>query len=96
MGAAFDLANRAEAQLLQGRVIELAAVVLAHAGLDQNPDHNVNLLVNGLVTADLLLSTVQLGPARSGWAAFLFRPVWFGLVVACGMTARMTTNASKS
>jgi hypothetical protein len=52
--------------------------------------------VNGLVTADLLLSTVQLGPARSGWAAFLFRPVWFGLVVACGMTARMTTNASKS
>jgi hypothetical protein len=38
-----------------------------------------------------LFSTVQLGLARSGWAAFLVSPVWFGSVVACGMTVRMTT-----
>src|ERR687892_359624 len=35
------------------------------------------------------------GLARSGWAAFLVRAVWFGAVVACGMTARMTAKASK-
>jgi len=46
------------------------------------------------MTAHLLCSTVQLGLARSGWAAILFSPVWLGAVVACGMTARMTTNAS--
>jgi hypothetical protein len=33
---------------------------------------------------------VQLGLARSGWAAFLVSAVWFGSVVACGMTAGMT------
>jgi hypothetical protein len=49
MGALLDLANCAEAQLLQGLVIQLAAVVLAHAGLEQNPNHTVNLLVNGLL-----------------------------------------------
>ena len=31
-----------------------------------------------------------MGLARSGWAAFLVSPVWFGSVVACGMTVRMT------
>jgi hypothetical protein len=46
------------------------------------------------MTANLLFYTVQLGLARSGWAAFLVSAVWFGSVVACGMTARMTTNAS--
>jgi hypothetical protein len=38
-----------------------------------------------------LFSTVQLGLARSNWAAFLVSPVWLGSVVACGMTDRMTT-----
>jgi hypothetical protein len=28
------------------------------------------------ITANLLFSTVQLGLARSGWAAFLVSPVW--------------------
>ena len=30
------------------------------------------------ITANLLFSTVQLGLARSGWAAILVSPVWFG------------------
>jgi DDE superfamily endonuclease len=51
MGAVFDLADRADAQLFQGLVIQLAAVVLAHARTRPDPDHKVNLLVNGLVTA---------------------------------------------
>jgi hypothetical protein len=40
---------------------------------------------------NLLFSTVQLGLARSGWSTILVSPVWLGAVVACGMTARMTT-----
>jgi hypothetical protein len=42
----FDLADRADPQLLQGLVIELAAVVVAHART--RPDHHrkVNLLLN--------------------------------------------------
>jgi hypothetical protein len=47
-----------------------------------------------LVTANLLVPRVQLGLARSGWAAILLSPVWLGAVVACGMTDRMTTGAS--
>jgi hypothetical protein len=43
------------------------------------------------MTAILLFSTAQLVLARSGWVAFLVSPVWFGSVVACGMTARMTS-----
>jgi hypothetical protein len=35
MGALLDLADGAEAQLLQGLVIQSAAVVLAQRGLDQ-------------------------------------------------------------
>src|SRR5215217_4234495 len=46
------------------------------------------------ITAHLLFSTVQRGLARSGWVAFLLSPVWCGSVVACGMTVRMTSNAS--
>jgi hypothetical protein len=60
MGALFDPADGAEAQLLQGLVIEFAAVVLAHGRTRPDPDHKVNLLVNGLVTANPLFSTVQL------------------------------------
>jgi len=49
MGAVFDLADRADAQLLQGLVVQLAAVVLAHARTRPDHDQKVNLLVNGLV-----------------------------------------------
>jgi len=37
MGALLDPANCADAQLLQGLVIQLAAVIVACCGLDQNP-----------------------------------------------------------
>ena len=43
------------------------------------------------ITANLLVSTVQLGLASSGWAAFLMNAVWLGSVVALWMTGRMTT-----
>jgi len=48
MSPLFDLADRADAQLLQGLVIQLAAVVLAHS--QTRPDHHqkVDLLVNDL------------------------------------------------
>jgi hypothetical protein len=49
MGALLNLADGPEAQLLQGLVIEFAAVVVAHARTRPDPDHKVNLLVNGLV-----------------------------------------------
>jgi hypothetical protein len=49
MSPVFDLADCADAQLLQGLVIQLAAVVLAHARTRPDPNHKVNLLVNGLV-----------------------------------------------
>jgi hypothetical protein len=35
------------------------------------------------IAADILVSMVQCGLGRSGWAAFLGAG-WFGLVVACG------------
>jgi hypothetical protein len=44
MGAVFDLADRADAQLLQGLVIQLAAVVLAHARTRPDHDRNVTYL----------------------------------------------------
>jgi hypothetical protein len=50
MGALFDLADGAETQLLQGPVIQLTAVIVAHARTRPDPDHKVNLLVNGLVS----------------------------------------------
>jgi hypothetical protein len=50
MGALLDLADRAEAQLLQGLVVQLAAVVLAHPRTRPDSYRNVNLLVNGLVS----------------------------------------------
>jgi len=56
MGALFDLANCPKAQLLQGLVVQFAAVVLAHARTRPDPDHKLNLLMNGLVT---LPSTVE-------------------------------------
>jgi hypothetical protein len=43
------------------------------------------------IAANLLLSTVQLGLARSGLAAFLVSAVWFGAVRTGGITASMTT-----
>ena len=49
MGALLDPANRAEAQLLQGLVIQFAAIIIAHARTRPELDHKVNLLVNGLV-----------------------------------------------
>ena len=50
MGALFALADRSDAQLLQGLVVELAAVVIAHAPTRPDPNRKVNLLVNGLVS----------------------------------------------
>jgi len=50
MGALFDLANCPKAQLLQGLVVQFAAVVLAHARTRPDPDHKLNLLMNGLVS----------------------------------------------
>jgi len=49
MGALLDLADCAKAQLLQGLVIQLAAVVIAHARTRPDPYHKVNLLMNRLV-----------------------------------------------
>jgi hypothetical protein len=49
MGALLDLADRADPQLLQGPVIQLAAIVVAHARTRPDSDYKVNLLVNGLV-----------------------------------------------
>jgi hypothetical protein len=54
-----DLADRPDPQLLQGLVVELAAVVLAHAPTRPDPYPKVNLLVNGSVTANLPLRPVQ-------------------------------------
>jgi hypothetical protein len=56
MSALLDPANRADAQLLQSPVIQLAAVIIAHARTRPEPDHNVNLLVNGLVSGLLAFS----------------------------------------
>ena len=42
--------------------------------------------------ADFLLSSVQLGLGRLGWAAILVSPVWFGAGRPGGMTARMTAE----
>jgi hypothetical protein len=53
-------------------------------------DSNIQLLPFPLVTANLLLSTVQSGLARSGWAAILVSVVWSGAVGSGGMTTRMT------
>jgi hypothetical protein len=50
MGALFNLANCADAQLLQGLVIQSAAVVLAHAVDSTRFRRQVNLLVNGLLS----------------------------------------------
>jgi hypothetical protein len=58
------------------------------------PDHAIPSAV-WETTADLLLSMVQRGLARSGWAEVLVSAVWFGSVGLGGMTARMTTKASK-
>jgi len=60
MGALFYLPDGADAQLLQGLVVQLAAVVLAHARTRPNLDHEVNLLVNGLVLAGGLLAGLNL------------------------------------
>jgi hypothetical protein len=43
------------------------------------------------MTANLPLRRVQSCLGSSGWAEILVSPVWLGAVVACGMTARMTT-----
>jgi hypothetical protein len=50
MGALLALADGADAQLLQGLVVEFAAVVLAHAWTRPDRHHKVKLLMNGLVT----------------------------------------------
>jgi hypothetical protein len=50
MGALLDLADRPDPQLLQGLVIQFAAVVVTHAPTRPDPYRKVNLLVNGLVT----------------------------------------------
>src|SRR5215211_6366374 len=50
MGTLLDLADGADAQLLQGLVVEFAAVVLAHAWTRPDRHHKVKLLMNGLVT----------------------------------------------
>jgi hypothetical protein len=50
MGALFDLADRTNAQLLQGLVVELAAVVVAHARTRPDCYRKVRLLMNGLVS----------------------------------------------
>jgi hypothetical protein len=50
MGALFDLADRAEAQLFQGLVIQLTAIVVARARTRPDHHHNVNLLMNGSVS----------------------------------------------
>jgi hypothetical protein len=50
MGALFDLADGPDAQLLQGLVVEFAAVVIAHTRTRPDHHHQVNLLVNGSVT----------------------------------------------
>jgi hypothetical protein len=42
--------------LLQGLVVQLAAVVIAHARTRPDHYHKVNLLVNGLVTVLLAFS----------------------------------------
>jgi hypothetical protein len=49
MGALLDLADGADPQLLQGLVIELAAVVVTHAGTRPECHRKVKLLMNGLV-----------------------------------------------
>src|SRR4029453_3192129 len=51
VGPLLDLADRADAQLLQGLMVELAAIVLAHCGPRPDPAHIVKLLVNSLVSA---------------------------------------------
>src|SRR5829696_3176526 len=51
MGTLLDLADGADAQLLQGLVVEFAAVVLAHAWTRPDRHHKVKLLMNGLVCA---------------------------------------------
>jgi hypothetical protein len=50
MGAVLDLVDRAEAQLLKGLVVELAAVAVTHARTGPDGYRNVKLLMNGLVT----------------------------------------------
>src|SRR5205823_4693398 len=50
MHAVLDLPDGADAQLLQGLVVELAAVVVAHAATRSNHHHNVKLLMNALVS----------------------------------------------
>ena len=44
MGALLDLADRPEAQLLRGLVIQLAAVVVAHAPTRPDPHHKSTYL----------------------------------------------------
>ena len=58
IGTLLDLADRADPQLFQGLVVELAAVVVAHARTRPDHDHKVNLLMNGLVSALLAFSLV--------------------------------------
>src|SRR4029453_3047054 len=65
MGALLNLADRADPQLLQGLVIQLAAVVIAHARTRPDPHHKVNLLVNGLVTRAYRCATRRFPRPRS-------------------------------
>jgi hypothetical protein len=61
MGALLDPADGADAQPLQGLVIQFAAVVLAQARTRPDRHHKVNLLMNGLV-ADLSADEPTAGP----------------------------------
>jgi hypothetical protein len=65
MGALLNLADGPDAQLLQGLVIQLAAVVIAHARTRPDHHHKVNLLVNGLVVAGILLAGQGREPCAS-------------------------------
>jgi hypothetical protein len=49
MGTLLDLADCATAQLLKSLVIQLAAIVVAHAPTRPDRHHKVKLLMNGLV-----------------------------------------------
>jgi hypothetical protein len=50
VGALLDLTDRTNTQLLEGLVVELAAVVVAQARTRPNPVQIVKLLMNGLVS----------------------------------------------
>jgi len=49
VGALLDLADRADAELLKRLVVELAAIVVAHARTQPDHHNKVNLLMHGLV-----------------------------------------------